>query len=544
MSAEILLRSGRIRTLAGASASLEGEAGAGRVDEAMLVRGDRIVATGTDAEMRALAAADAQVVDLAGRTVLPGFIDAHTHVELTAMSRHFWIDVRGESRADILGRIRAHAAATEPGTWAIYQATFGADLPTLDELDAAAPRHPVAVRWSMHKFIVNRAALDVSGVDESTVPAPGMRLQRDDAGRLNGVIEEGWDLLAAPVPAEEELRPALAETLASLFLSHGVTTVHEIVASRAGAGALCDIAETQGPRIGLNYTVAPGHQALVDRVPDASLLGIATRRPRARAWVQGLKIFMDGGRDGAFRSNDGGRDVLAHDPAERWGLLTRLYPTLVDELATAARLGIRVMTHAIGDLSQEIAVSAVEQVRARHPELDLRMRIEHFFNESTGTRRLERLVAAGGIAVPNPGFVFAEPDDPARRQPQGATKYALATLRRIQGVIPGNSDTAGAQPFTTNPWFTMQCMVLLRNRSGLEITPGEQVDLAAALRAFTVDAAWATGQEDEKGSLEPGKLADFSVIDADPFGVDLDRLDTIGTVATVIGGAVAFGELP
>jgi predicted amidohydrolase YtcJ len=534
---ELILLSGRIRTMAGASAAVEGEAGAGRVVEAMLVRGDRVVALGCNEEVRALAGADAHTVDLGGRTLLPGFVDAHTHVELTAMSRHVWTDVRSESRDTILERIGRHAKESAPGTWAVYQSTFGADLPTKEQLDATAPHHPVAVRWSMHKFVVNQAALNTSGVDEDTVAPPGVRIQRNPDGTLNGVIEEGWDLIAAPVPDSETLEPALRETLSSLFLSHGVTTVHEIVASHAGANALVRIAEDQGPRIGLSYTVAPGHQALVSRVQDASLLGIPLPSPGAKAWAQGLKIFMDGGRDGAFRS------ISMSEPADRWGLLTRLYPTLVDELATAARLGIRVMTHAIGDLSQEIAVAAVEQVRARYPDVDLRMRIEHFFNESHDTARLARLVAAGGLAVPNPGFVYAEPDDPARWLPEGATKYALATLRRVQGRIPGNSDTAGAQPFTTNPWYTMQCMVLLENKNGVVITPGEQVDVATALRAFTVDAAYATFQEQDKGSLEPGKLADFSVIDRDPFEISARELASIGTAATVIGGEVVFGAL-
>lgn len=538
MTSQRLYVAGRIRTLAGASAALDGEAGAGRVVSSMLVRDGRVVAIGDVEEVRRHAAGPLEEVDLGGRTVVPGFIDAHTHIELTAMSRHFWRDVRGETSAQILARVMNHVEQSPPGTWAVYQATFGAELPSKEQLDEAAPEHPVAIRWSMHKYIVNQAALDASGIDDATVAPVGARIQRDEHGALNGILEEAWDLLAAPAPERSALTDALRETTENLFLRNGVTTVQEIVASRQGALALADIARTAGPRIGLNLTVAPGHQPMVRRVADVQLQPVGAQTPGARSWVQGLKIFMDGGRDGAFRSQ------LMDEGAEQWGLLTRLYPTLVDELATAAEMGIRVMTHAIGDLSQEIAVSAVEQVKARYPELDLRMRIEHFWNESFGTERLERLIAAGGIAVPNPGFVYAEPDEPARRQPAGATKYALKTLRELQGIIPGNSDTAGAQPFTTNPWYTMQCMVLLRNKNGLEITPGEQVDVATALRAFTVDSAYATFQEKDKGSLEPGKLADFSVIDRDPFEIPAEELDQVATLATVIDGEVAWGELP
>jgi predicted amidohydrolase YtcJ len=185
----------------------------------------------------------------------------------------------------------------------------------------------------------------------------------------------------------------------------------------------------------------------------------------------------------------------------------------------------------------------VERVHELYPDLDHRLRIEHFFNESFGTAQLKRLVAAGGIAVPNPGFVVAEPDEPERRQPEGAAKYAIKTLRSIQGILPGNSDTAGAQPFTTNPWFTMKCMLELRNKNGVPVNDAECVDVQTALRAFTSDAAYATRQETEKGSLEVGKLGDLIVISSDPHQTDLADFDRIDTKVSIIGGREVFGQL-
>lgn len=508
------------------------------VAEAVAVRNGRIVAVGDEASVLGSLGAGAPRHDLRGATVLPGFIDVHTHVEFIALSRHFWLDVRGVQRAEVIERMRRRAAETPPGTWVIAQGTFGQDLPGKAELDAALPEHPAVARWTMHKFVVNQAALDASGIT-ATTPAPvGARIQLGADGRPNGILEEAWDLLAVEGPSIDELTPAVEETLGSLFTANGVTTVHEIACSPNGLRALRELATSnRAPRIGVLLTAAPGHQALTS-LSEQGVRALSSGLGDDRYWFQGVKIFMDGGRDGAFRSQEIDR------PADRWGLLTRLYPTLVEELTTACEAGLQVATHAIGDLAQEIAVAAIERVHALHPELDHRLRIEHFFNESFGTERLERLVAAGGIAVPNPGFVIAEPDDPERRQPAGAAKYALRTLRALQGLVPGNSDTAGAQPFTTNPWFTMRCMLELKNRNGVAINDPERLDVDEALRSFTTDAAYATRQEEVKGSIEAGKLADLAVVDADPFAIPVDEFDAVRTIATIRDGRVVHGALP
>jgi hypothetical protein len=526
--ADLILRGGRVLTMDDSR----------RVVEALAVRNGRVLLAGTDAEVAATADVDTRVVDLGGNTVVPGMIDAHTHVELTAYARHFWTDIRGRSAAEVLARIAELTAERTAGSWIVLQGTFGQDLPTRADLDAAAPAHPVAMRWSMHKQQLNAAAMAASGITRRTVAPPGVRIHRGADGEPTGLIEEGWDLLGWRPPVGGELRDALAETLRELFLRNGVTTVNEVLASAEGARAYQDLAAgRQVPRLGLALTAAPGHQPLVD-ARDFATLGVRTGFGDDRCRLQAVKIFLDGGRDGAFRSGD-----LA-SPAGEWGLLTRTPQALAQELVAAAGAGLQVWVHAIGDLAQECAVSAVEQVATVHPGLDHRMRIEHMANEMYDPDRLRRLVDAGGIAVPNPGFVFAEPDDPARRLPPGATKYGLRTLKRLSGLVPGNSDTAGAQPFSCNPWFVMRCMVLQENRNGVVVSPDESVTIDDALAAFTRDAAYATFREHELGSLEPGKLADLAVVDTDPLTADPRELDRIGTLATVVGGEVVYGTLP
>lgn len=507
------------------------------VASGLAVDGDRIVLVGSDEEVLATRREGSRVIDLGGRTVIPGMIDAHTHVELTTYSRHFWEDVRGLSRREILARVAALAAQREPGQWVVMQGTFGQDIPGRRELDAVAPDHPVAVRWSMHKFQVNSAALTLSGLGRHTVVEPGMRVQRESDGELTGLVEEGWDLLAWAPPLREALRPAIEETLAELFLRNGVTSINEVAASATGVRVYQDLARTRKfPRMGLALTAAPGHQPLVDARQFAGL-GFETGFGDPHCQIQAIKIFLDGGRDGAFRSNGIG------GAAGSWGLLSRTLPELSGELAAAMDAGLQVWVHAIGDLAQECAVTAIEQVAQSRSATDHRFRVEHFGNEMYGDDRMRRLVDAGGIPVPNPGFIFAEPDDPGKRLPPNTTKYGLRSLRALTGMLPGNSDTAGAQPFTCNPWFVMKSMILRQNKNGLVIDPEEAVGVDEALAAFTRDAAFATFKEQDRGTLEAGKLADFAVLDSDPRSMPAERLDSMTTAATVIGGRVVYGSL-
>ena len=526
--ADLIAHNGRILTMDAA----------GTVASALAVRDRVIQAAGSDAEVLGAAGRHTQLIDLGGRTVVPGLIDAHTHVELTSYSRHFWYDVRGLSEPEILERAAELTAAAPPGEWVVLQGTFGQPLPDRAALDQASPARPVAMRWSMHKFQLNTAALATAGIGQGTVPGPGIRIHRDSGGRPTGLIEEGWDLLGLPPPPAEKLAEAMAETTRELFLRHGITTISEIAASTSGLAALQHLDQGAGvlPSFGLALTAAPGHQALI-RTADFATVGLRTGFGSPGLSLRAVKIFADGGRDGALRSS------LMSEPASRWGLLTRAPQALTQEVVRAAEAGLAVWIHAIGDLAQECAVTAIETLATAHPGLDHRCRIEHFGNEMYDPARLERLVAAGGIPAPNPSFIAAEPDNPADRLPPGVVKYGMRSLLAAGARPPGNSDTAGAQPFACNPWYVMHCMVNRENRAELVIDPGEAITAYEALRSFTVDAAYACRMEADRGSLEPGKRADLAVLTADPLSVPAAKLRDITSVLTMVAGRTGHDVL-
>jgi predicted amidohydrolase YtcJ len=509
---------------------------------AVAIRDGRFLAVGREAEVLSHAGSRTLVLDLDGARVVPGLIDAHTHVELTTYSRHFWTDIRGRPVAAILARLTELARRTPEGEWLVLQGTFGQQMPSRADLDEVAPRHPVAVRWSMHKYQLNSCGLAVSGINRSTVAPPGVRIGYESGGEPSGLLEEGWDLTSWRPPLVDALRPALEETVRELFLRHGVTTICEIAASSAGVGALerltrPDAGRPAFPRFGVAYTAAPGHQPLA-AVGRLGQLGLPAGFGTARFSIQAVKIFVDGGRDGALRSANLAR------PAEQWGILTRTPQELAGEVSAAVASGLPVWIHAIGDLAQECAVNAIEQASRAQPGVAHRCRVEHFGNELYEPERLDRLVAAGGIPAPNPSFVYAEPNDPDARQPPRVTKYGIRTLLRAGARPPGNSDTAGAQPFACNPWFTMHSMVNRANKNGLVIDGSEAVSVWEALRAFTVDAAYAICQENERGRIAPGKQADLAVLSQDPFAIPVDRLAEVTSTLCLVGGEVAYASTP
>jgi predicted amidohydrolase YtcJ len=174
--AALVLHSGRVITMDAA----------GTVASAVAIRDGKIRLTGTDEEARATAGPGTEFFDLAGRTVVPGLIDSHTHLELTSYSRHFWHDVRGRTPDEILDQVTSLTAKHKPGEWLIFQGTFGQELPDKAALDQVAPEHPVAVRWSMHKFQLNTAALAAAAISRTTMPGPGFRINRDAAGNPTG----------------------------------------------------------------------------------------------------------------------------------------------------------------------------------------------------------------------------------------------------------------------------------------------------------------------------------------------------------------------
>jgi predicted amidohydrolase YtcJ len=524
----VALIGGRVRTLDSADG----------VAEAVLIEHGRITAIGGSERVRERTPRGVPVIDLEGRTALPGLIDAHTHLELSALADHFWVPVRFLPVDEMLARIADAVARAEPGAWIIGQGTFGQALPTRTQLDAVAPMNPVVVRESMHLQSANTLALARAGVDRRFVAPVGIRVRRDASGDPTGVIEEGFDLFPVPWPEQEPLAGALATTAADGWVRHGITTIHELPAStrsmRAWQGL--EAADALPCRMVVNPILEPGHQAIVEAIESFARLGFATGFGPDWLRLGAVKLFLDGVGDAALYHEQ------LRGPACGWGLQCFLYNELVDVLARCRDAGLQVWMHAIGDAAQSLALDAIEEVNLACGRSDHRTRIEHAGLLVDDWRELDRWQAAGAIPVPTAAFMHGERDDRTATLPVGARVYPYRTLIEHGLKPPGNSDTAGTQPFATNPWHGIASMVLRENGNGAKLSPEETVDVPTATRTYTEFGAHAGFDEGRTGSIEMGKLGDIAVFAQDPFALDVRALPELEAEMTIVGGRIVHGE--
>ncbi|HEY3766096.1 MAG TPA: amidohydrolase family protein [Gaiellales bacterium] len=522
---DLALVGGTVRTLADG----------GRVTEALLIEDGLVALSGTSREVTERARPGTPVVDLAGRCALPGLIDAHAHLELSALAERRWVDVRALAPADTVARVAAAAADLAAGEWIVAQGTFGQELPGRDELDRAAPGHPVVIRESMHKLAASSAALAAAGIDRRTVEPAGTRVRRTPAGEPTGLVEEGFDLFPVPVADTAWLQDAMpAQALAS-FVRYGVTTIHELPASAAAIAAWRRLAAADGLpcRVVLNPILAPGHQPTVGSVDEHGDLAAALARLHPWLSVGALKLFLDGAGEAAWT-----REQLAAGPGS-WGLPPFSYAALRMVLAACRERGVQVWMHAVGGVAQELAVDAVEETNRTHPAPDHRSRIEHLGNAVCDPAILPRLAPAGVVPVPTASFMHRYRPRPGDGEPGGNLPFPFRALIDAGLAPPGNSDSAGTAPFATTPWHGVAAMVQRRTGAGTAVPPADQaVSLAEAVLAPTRHAAHATFAEGSLGMLAPGMAGDVAVYGADPLELAVADLPALEADLTIVAGRI------
>jgi len=519
------------------------------VAQAVAVRNGVIVAVGADADVEALIGPGTRVLDLAGKTVVPGFIDSHTHNVHVGEFRYSFrqLNLAAElvpTLADLLEQVRRRAAQAAPGEW-IGGRNFDPNglrerrWPTRRELDASAPSHPVMITIrGGHACVANTPALRAAGIGQDTPDPEGGVIERDPAtGELTGVLRDVAAIRSAPPPAtREELKEGLA-TINDLYLRLGVTSVHDAGATPRAESyrAFREVVEEGRFKVRA-YLMIYRDFAL------ANDLGLRTGFGDDRLRVGAVKMFMDGSIQCftcAFEEPYLGRATRGLEG------LRYSQETANELVAEAHRLGWQVAIHAQGDLAITAAVTAIEHAMRAHPRPDPRHRIEHAL--CVTRRDLERMKRLGII----PSFFVFHPwfwgdqhihDFLGRER---ADRMVPARTAMELGLTPtAHSDCPVCTPddpvWPSNPLWGMACAVTRRTRSGDDIGSGERITPLQALRMYTINGAHAAFEERIKGSLEVGKLGDLVVLAEDPLRTDPWRIKDIAVEATIIGGEVVF----
>jgi predicted amidohydrolase YtcJ len=475
-------------------------AGAGAT--AVAIEGDRIVAVGPAAIADSFPGA--RTVDLDGRTLVPGFIDAHSHLCIAALHPR-WADLSGVREVDGLRRALLAQAVAEPDA-AWVRGVGWTDLddgytPTLEDLDALGLDRPViAVHYSYHECVVSTAALDVLKISESTPDPPGGSFGRGPDGRLNGVLYERAFSEAHARSMEPYRDPdrwaELIDAAATALLAEGVTCVHDAACPPSAERVYQDLAR-EG-RLAISVLIMPHAEALLSPLDAARLDGATTGEGDTRLRIGAVKLFADGGVLPAIEGRIGGRDLS----------LGVAFEDLEAQVATVVDRGFRVAVHAIGNRGAQVTLDAFAAAARAHPDDDHRFRMEHATLLSRP--QATRLGELGAVAVVQPGFLHHMGGAVDGFNLEATTWMPFADLAQAGVVLAGSSDTPCA---FREPLLTSARGVTRRTSKGTVLDPSQSLPYETWLRAYTAGAAFAGGQEQERGRLAPGLQADLVVLD-------------------------------
>ncbi|MFW6135455.1 MAG: amidohydrolase [Chloroflexota bacterium] len=504
----------------------------------------RFLAVGDDGQIRRLAVPATRTVDLGGRRVLPGLIDAHFHFYSWALSRRRLSLVGAGSLSDLRRRLAERASDTPAAEWILGQGWNESRWPTprkptRADLDDVAPEHPVLLwRSDLHLAVANSRALRQAGVDADTLDPPQGRIDRDDQRRPTGVLRErAVDLVkeAVPEPSEDQVVEAMREGFGVLHRL-GLTGVHDhrIMGGADGRPAFHAYQRLhERDELALRLWMGiPG-----ERLDEAMALGLRSGFGGERLRVGHVKLFSDG--------SQGARTAWMLEPYDDTGD-AGMPLTPMDEIAEAVerahRAGLAVAVHAIGDRANRELIRVFEE-RTKSEGPCVPHRIEHAQIvrpadvERLGRRRRPRRLGVAASVQP----IHVTDDIPMSEVSIGArTRFAYPFRDMLDAgvTLAFGSDAPVADP---NPLWGVHAAVTRQQRDGSPEGgwhPEQRLTVAEAVWAFTVGPAVVSGQQKDLGAIAPGKLADLVVLDRDIFAIDPMGIHRARVVMTVFDGDV------
>jgi predicted amidohydrolase YtcJ len=529
MSADLLLFNGHVMTMDPLNP----------VVSAVAIRAGRVVWAGSDEDARAAAGLRAEMIDLKGRTATPGLNDAHAHPMAVGLALSD-LDVSPEAVGSISGIgdvISAKARQTQPGTWIVGRGYDQARMtdqrhPNRSDLDAAAPDHPVFLFRACHHIVaVNSRALEIAGITSTTRDPDGGTIDRDEHGEPTGVLRESAMNLVRdhiPAPTEDELVRAL--TLAGhTWLRTGVTSTVE-----AGIRLPKEMHAYQRLRSTGSLPVRTYLMMMIDETLEhMAELGLQTGFGDEWLRIGPAKLFSDG--------SIGGRTARMRSPfegeAENVGLWMEPPDVMKAKIVKAHSLGFQIGIHAIGDAAIDLILDSYEEALRKHPRPDARHRIEHCSIVDMET--IDRIKRIGAVPIPGTSFLYYFTS--AYLQNLGADRLRYSIAMRTfaeKGIVAAASTDAPVVP--TSSLTGLGMMMARTDISGEEIWPEEAVDLDAAIRAYTWNGAYASFEENIKGSLEAGKLGDVAIFETDLRTVPAAEMKNVNVDYTISEGRVVY----
>ena len=508
--------------------------------EAIAIHGNRIVAVGTDKEIKKLAGPTTKTIDAQKRLILPGFNDSHVHF-LSGGFQLSSVDLRDASTPDeFAARIQRFASNLPAGRWITggdwdHERWPEAKLPTKELIDRFTPNTPVFVsRLDGHMALANSLALKLAGVTSQTADPPGGVIVRDTKGEPTGILKDAaqsfvWKVVPAS-SFEEKLTAARAATNYAAQL--GVTSVQDVLA---------------GSDVGV-------YQTLLDRgelkTRVYALTALSNWERLARAGIRahfgsdmlrlgGLKAFADGSL--------GSTTALFYDPyndaPSTSGIPSdEMFPegAMLKRVRDADRAGLQIAIHAIGDRANDLILAIFEQVEKENGARDRRFRIEHA--QHIRPQDIQRFARDKVIASMQPYHAIDDGRWAEKRigKERAKTTYAFRSLLDAGATLAFGTDWTVAP---LNPLLSIYGAVTRRTIDGKNPggwVPEQKISVDEAVHAYTIGSAYAEFQEQQKGTIAPGKLADLVILSQDIFKIDPVAIENVKVMLTIVDGRVVY----
>jgi predicted amidohydrolase YtcJ len=521
--------------------------------QALAVRGDRIVAVGSDTEIAGLVGSSTRVIDLEGRLAIPGLIEGHGHFMGLGRARLILDLTTAGSWEDIVAIVAQAASDVEPGEWiqgrGWHQEKWDRvpepsveGLPVHDVLSDVSPNNPVVLgHASGHASFVNARALELAGITRDTPDPDGGEIVRDPRGEATGALRETAQRLVSralsrdqasrePAEIEAEMRE-MARLASEELLAKGITSFHDAGSGFYTIDFLKRLAEEGELPVRLYVMVMDSYDRMAEKLADYRMIGHADNHLTVRSIKQVV--------DGALGSHGAWLVQPYADLTRTSGLPTN--PP--QEIERAARLAIQhdyqVNTHAIGDRGNREVLDLYERTFRDHPSRnDLRWRIEHA--QHLDPADIPRFAELGVIASMQ--AIHGCSDGPwvisrlgELRAAQGA--YVWRDLWESGAVVTNGTDVPVED---ADPLASLHCSVTRALNDGSTFFPEQSMTREQALRSYTINNAYAAFEEDLKGTITPGKLADIVVLSKDIMTIPADEIPTARVWYTIVGGSVAY----
>jgi predicted amidohydrolase YtcJ len=525
---------------------------AGSTVEAVAVKDGNILKVGGSDEMKKLAGAPTRLVDLKGKTVVPGLIDAHCHPMETIMMKDGWVDARFPACPSVkqaLANIAAWLKNTPKEKWVFVACVSASEnkfvekrLPTKAELDSVAPDNPLVLADGAHLAVANSMALKMLGVTKGVSKLKGGgRAMLDKDGEPNGTLTDGMGAIPT-TPTLADLERYYSTGIQDFWKPYGFTSVLAITPA-AALPVLQAIAKKTKPEI--RYTVSVWTDPNTEGMPeDLDKFKMPAGADPAFYRFGAIKGWVDGENDCRtglmYERYKGHFDT---DPPGDKGTLVTPLPTAEHFADIANRNGVMCMLHCSGDKAMDIGLDAyAHEIKTRSKQTI--MRIEHFgmFQMSDGQLKRAREMKKQGLHIsvqPTWLLELVKADYENMGGELAKTGFRFRSMIDAGLEPAAGTDMTGIYLANINPFSAIYACVTRTSDMGVFL-PEQAISVAEALKMWTIWAAKSMGEEKVKGSIEPGKYADMTVLSDDIFTMPKERLKDVRTVKTIVGGDVVY----